>query len=59
MRNFRLSSRAQAEKNVLSAIPHSGPATYEEAIARIEESERDIDDNGGFAWEEVMSETRD
>ena len=39
-------------------MPTIGPSTYEEAISRIEEAEREIDENGGVAWEEVLQAAR-
>ena len=39
-------------------MPTIGPSTYEEAISRIEEAERDIDENGGVAWEDVIQAAR-
>jgi len=39
-------------------MPLAGPSTFEEAIARIQEAETEIDNNGGHAWDEVMAEAR-
>ena len=38
--------------------PFIGPATYEEAIARIEEAEREIDNGEVYEWEDVLTEAR-
>lgn len=56
MRNYRLSSRTKVERELLASLPLAGPTSYEEAIARIEEAEREMDANEGVAWEDVMSE---
>lgn len=38
--------------------PFIGPATYEEAIARIEEAEREIKNGEVYEWEDVLKEAR-
>ena len=40
------------------SMPILGPSTYEEAIVRIEEAEKEIDLDGGCSWEDVMFEAR-
>lgn len=39
-------------------MPFIGPSTYEEAIARIEEAEREIEDGDVYEWEDVLKEAR-
>jgi hypothetical protein len=39
-------------------MPSIGPSSYEEAVSRIEEAEREIDENGGVAWDEVLQAAR-
>ena len=53
-------SSAIEERETLDweGMPTIGPSTYEEAISRIEEAEREIDENGGFAWDEVIQTVR-
>ena len=38
--------------------PFAGPSTYEEAIARIEEAEREIERGETYDWEDVLSEAK-
>ena len=38
--------------------PFAGPSTYEEAIARIEEAEHEIERGETYDWEDVLSEAR-
>lgn len=47
------------ENEEWDAMPLIGPASYEEAIARIEASERDIEEGNGTPWEAVMQEAKD
>ena len=53
-------SSAIEERETLDweGMPTIGPSTYEEAISRIEEAEREIDENGGVAWDEVIQTVR-
>ena len=39
------------------SVPSAGPSTNEEAIARLEEAEHDIENGDVYDWEEVMAET--
>ena len=39
-------------------MPFIGPSTYEEAIARIEEAEREIENGDVYEWEDVLKEAR-
>ena len=39
-------------------MPFIGPSTDEEAIARIEEAEREIEDGDVYEWEDVLKEAR-
>lgn len=38
--------------------PLIGPATYEEAISRIEAAEKEIEEGKGSPWDAVMQEAR-
>ena len=38
--------------------PFAGPSTYEEAIARVEEAEREIERGETYDWEDVLSEAK-
>lgn len=40
-------------------MPLIGPATYEEAIARIEVAEKDCEERNGTPWNAVMQEAKD
>jgi predicted RNA-binding protein associated with RNAse of E/G family len=40
-------------------MPLIGPASYEEAIARIEASERECEEGKGTPWDVVMQEAKD
>ena len=37
-------------------MPVIGPRSYEEAIARIEDGIREMEQNEGYSWEDVKSE---
>ena len=39
-------------------MPYIGPSTDEEAISRIEEAEREIENGEVYEWEEVLKEAR-
>jgi hypothetical protein len=39
-------------------MPFIGPSTCEEAIARIEEAEREIENGEVYDWEDVLAEAR-
>ena len=59
MRNFRLTSYSKNEKELMNSMPLTGPSTYEEAVTRIEQAEREMDADDGASWEEVLSEAKD
>ena len=44
------------ESNII--MPFIGPSTCEEAIARIEEAEREIENGEVYDWEDVLKEAR-
>lgn len=52
MRNYRLSSRNKA----YDEMPLIGPASYEEAIERIELGVQEMESGEGSSWEEVKEE---
>ena len=43
----------------MNSMPLTGPSTYEEAVTRIEQAEREMDADDGASWEEVLSEAKD
>ena len=59
MRSFRLTSYSKNEKELMNSMPLTGPSTYEEAVTRIEQAEREMDADDGASWEEVLSEAKD
>lgn len=54
MRNYRLSK--QGKKDAAKSMPIIGPASYEEAMARIDSGILEMENGGGYSWEEVKAE---
>lgn len=54
MRNYRLSNRETSGLN--SSMPLVGPATYEEAIERIENGIQEMEHGEGYLWEDVKAD---
>ena len=54
MRNYRLSK--QANKETITSMPVIGPASYEEAMERIDNGILEMESGGGYSWEEVKVE---
>ena len=54
MRNYRLSK--QTNKGVAAAMPVIGPSSYEEAMERIDNGIVEMENGGGYSWEEVKAE---
>ncbi|MBR4368437.1 MAG: hypothetical protein IKP52_03940 [Prevotella sp.] len=54
MRNYRLSK--QENKDAAPSMPIIGPASYEEAMERINNGVSEMESGGGYSWEEVKTE---
>jgi len=54
MRNYRLSK--QANKQATHSMPLIGPASYEEAMERIDKGILEMESDGGYSWQEVKVE---
>ena len=61
MRNFTLTHRKDTSGYNIDTQPQMplvGPASYEEAMERIDAAEQEIDQNVGFDFYEVIAESR-
>lgn len=57
MRNFRLSRRTNRDET--SAMPFIGPASLQEALADLDEAEREFEAGEGLSMDAVVQEIRE
>ena len=57
MRNFRLSKRVNRDET--SVIPMIGPSSFQEALADLDEAEREFEAGEGLSMGSVVQEIRE